>query len=734
MNNIEVLAPAGDMLSFETAINCGADAVYLGLSNFNARAKAENFNIDNIRDVVKRAHLHGVKVYVTLNTLVSDSEFAELIKLVDIAYLAKVDAFIIQDIGVAKILKDRYKNIVLHASTQMGINNLYGAKVAERLGFKRIVVSRETTLEDIKLIKENTNLEIEFFVQGALCVAFSGNCYLSSLKHKLSGNRGKCLQLCRLKYDAVCDGKIQRSGYLLSAKDLCLLSNLETLIDVGITSLKIEGRLRRPAYVSQTILSVKNVLNDLKNKDLIKKEEENLKKVFVRGSEYNKEAYLFNKNSNIIDINYNNHTGIKIGVVKNVKPFKDINEILIESKLEIGTDDVLKFYYNSNVLSICVGNVEVLGKNLYKIYSKHKPQLNSDVFRLVDSKNEHDLLPEVKKLDVKLNIFAAEGKPCIAEVSYGNIKYKKESDFVFETAINAGLTEAKLIEQFSKVNETSFKIKNIKVNLFGNLFTSKSNLNKFRNELFEEFEQQIIYENEKEYDLNIDYRVCLNDYLANKFTNDYNIYLINELSELDNYNIESNDLVVLFPIEYLNCENNLNIIERKYNCKVGLKLPAIATQKDLDVIDNLIAKKNIYLFGENIYSLYYLEKGYKVVCGYQINLYNSITANLLSCLGVEACVRSIEQIENGIIANNLHEFVFGKVNLMHFVHCPFKTIFKNNCDNCYANKRLEYSLNGNKYYIYRYKISKCYFYLKDDFLTNKTGKSLIAGFYDLTKI
>ena len=191
-NMLELLAPAGDMSALDTAIRCGANAVYLGLDGFNARMKAQNFNADNIGEVVAYAHFYGVKVYVAINTIVQNDEFNSLISLVKTAVEAKVDAFLVQDLGVAKFLKDTFDGIVLHASTQMGIHNLQGAKVAERMGIKRVVLSRETKLEDIENIRKNTSLEIEYFVQGALCVAFSGNCYLSSVEQGASGNRGLC--------------------------------------------------------------------------------------------------------------------------------------------------------------------------------------------------------------------------------------------------------------------------------------------------------------------------------------------------------------------------------------------------------------------------------------------------------------------------------------------------------------------------------------------------------------
>ena len=180
MGNLEVLAPVGSFKNLKLAINSGANAVYFGVKSFNARQKAENVDVEQLFEFVKIAHLHGVKTYMTLNTLIKEDEFKDVLNIVDKAIECDVDAFIVQDIGLATYLLQHYKNIVLYASTQMGIHNLDGAKFVEQLGFKRVVLSREAKLEDIIEIKNTTNLEIEYFVQGALCVAFSGNCYRQS--------------------------------------------------------------------------------------------------------------------------------------------------------------------------------------------------------------------------------------------------------------------------------------------------------------------------------------------------------------------------------------------------------------------------------------------------------------------------------------------------------------------------------------------------------------------------
>ncbi|MBO5285631.1 MAG: U32 family peptidase, partial [Clostridia bacterium] len=350
----ELLAPAGDIESFNQAIHAGADAIYLGLDGFNARIKAENFNSNNIKSVIQKAHLYGVKVYITVNILVKDDEVDEFLKLVRLALEAGADAFIVQDFGMATLLKQIYPDIVLHASTQMGIHNADGALLLKKLGFTRVVLSRETKLSDILDIKQKTELEIEFFVQGALCVAFSGNCYMSSLKNGNSGNRGLCKQLCRLNYS--CDNK---KGYLLSPNDLCLMENLNVLAKHGVTSFKIEGRLKRPAYVKATVESYRKIIDNNYTANFIK-EQEQIAKVFTIGK-YNTTAYLYD-NFDIIDTKNQAHYGAKIGEVLSVAKFKDLFKITIKSDVSINEGDGLKFVGNSET-SIGVGNVEVLNNN-----------------------------------------------------------------------------------------------------------------------------------------------------------------------------------------------------------------------------------------------------------------------------------------------------------------------------------------------------------------------------------
>ena len=252
MKNTEILAPAGGQEQLVAAVRCGADAVYLGTQKFNARNNAANFSAEDLNNAVAYCHERNVSVYVTMNTLVTDSEIADVIEEIKMIAQSGADAVIIQDIGVAALWKKYCPSMKLHASTQMTVHNLSGAKEAERLGFSRIVLARELSCEEIKNIAQNVSAEIEVFVHGALCMSVSGTCLLSSMIGSRSGNRGRCAQPCRLNFN------VNGREYALSLKDLSLAENIKELEDAGVKSFKIEGRMKRPEYVAAAVTAIRN--------------------------------------------------------------------------------------------------------------------------------------------------------------------------------------------------------------------------------------------------------------------------------------------------------------------------------------------------------------------------------------------------------------------------------------------------------------------------------------------
>lgn len=252
-NKMELLAPAGGIKELKAAVQSGADAVYMGAAAFSARAGADNFTEDQMREAVEYAHTYGVKVHCAINTLIKENELENAIATAVCANNCGVDAIIIQDIGLAWHLRKLLPDMEIHASTQMTVTSADGVRYLEEKGFSRVVLARELSLDEIKEIAKNTKAEIEVFVHGAICMSYSGQCLMSSILGGRSGNRGRCAQPCRLPYELTETGRVCESGYILSPKDMALIEHLEELRKAGVASLKIEGRLKSAEYVSAVV-------------------------------------------------------------------------------------------------------------------------------------------------------------------------------------------------------------------------------------------------------------------------------------------------------------------------------------------------------------------------------------------------------------------------------------------------------------------------------------------------
>jgi len=271
----ELLAPSGNFKTLTAAVQSGADAVYLGASKFSARAFAGNFDETELKNAVKFATDNGVKIYLAINTLLTDRELKEALEIVKNAIEIGVEVFIVQDLGLASLIKEKFLNASLHASTQMTAKSLADVKMLGKLGFKRVVLARELSRQQIKEIARGTSVELEVFVHGALCSAYSGQCLMSSFIGGRSANRGKCAQPCRLPYKSA--GK---SGVLLSLKDLCLIDYVSELAEMGITSLKIEGRMKGEDYVRTVVKAYRSVLD---GESLSKQQRQKMLNAFNRG-------------------------------------------------------------------------------------------------------------------------------------------------------------------------------------------------------------------------------------------------------------------------------------------------------------------------------------------------------------------------------------------------------------------------------------------------------------------
>ena len=726
----EILAPAGDKDSLIAAINNNADAVYLGLDDFNARVKAENFSKDNIGEVVRYAHLFGVKVYVTINILIKENEYPSLIEVIRACVKAKVDAYIVQDLGVARLIRECFKGAVLHASTQMGVSSLRGALVLQKEGFTRVVLARETKESEIRLIKEHTSLEIEYFVHGALCVSYSGNCYLSSFNHLQSGNRGRCLQLCRLKYGC----SASKKGYLLSARDLCLLEQMERLIDAGVTSFKIEGRLKREGYVGLVTSTYASLLDAIKNKKdfNIPNAKNDLKEAFCRG-DFSYSAYL-DKGvpSSIIETKYQNHTGIKIGKVIEVRKFKDIFQIDVFSSHQIRKGDGLKFFsYGQEVGSLGVGNVEIIGNKKYRLYSKNKVDINSDVHLILNEEKEEKILNTIRRIPLEVNVKAYVDQPLEILFKYKDEEISARSDYILPKAKSKSISKQDLLRNIDKFDKEPFFIKKFECDI-DDVFVPLSVINDTRRKALSLIKEKIISFEEKNINVRIDESAIAN-FLQNKevsFKEDKRIIIIDNnvdiasIKKIDDFS----SYIVFISDNTFNAKHLCKRIEelkKEHVSHIGINVPLIVEESDYKELDKVVEKyPYIYLLASNIGVLSYIDKGIKVIASCYLNIISSYAKTSYYHLGASGVMMSLETSKNILDINkDTYYYSLGYNTLMNFAHCPYKTVYNNECSSCRFDDKLKYQDEKNTYTMRRISSSTCHFEMLSSYLLNTLFKT-----------
>ncbi|MGM9881031.1 MAG: U32 family peptidase [Bacilli bacterium] len=726
----EILAPAGDKDSLIAAINNNADAVYLGLDDFNARVKAENFSKDNIGEVVRYAHLFGVKVYVTINILIKENEYPSLIEVIRACVKAKVDAYIVQDLGVARLIRECFKGAVLHASTQMGVSSLRGALVLQKEGFTRVVLARETKESEIRLIKEHTSLEIEYFVHGALCVSYSGNCYLSSFNHLQSGNRGRCLQLCRLKYGC----SASKKGYLLSARDLCLLEQMERLLDAGVTSFKIEGRLKREGYVGLITSTYASLLDAIKNKKEfnIPNAKNDLKEAFCRG-DFSYSAYL-DKGvpSSIIETKYQNHTGVKIGKVIEVRKFKDIFQIDVFSSHQIRQGDGLKFFtHGQEVGSLGVGNVEIIGNKKYRLYSKNKVDINSDVHLILNEEKEEKILNTIRRIPLEVNVKAYVDQPLEISLKYNEQEISARSDYILPKAKSKSISKQDLLRNIDKFDKEPFFIKKFECDI-DDVFVPLSVINDTRRKAVSLIKEKIISFEEKNINVRID-ECAIANFLQNKevsFKEDKRIIIIDNnvdiasIKKIDDFS----SYIVFISDNTFNAKHLCKRIEelkKEHVSHIGINVPLIVEESDYKELDKVVEKyPYIYLLASNIGVLSYIDKGIKVIASCYLNIISSYAKTSYYHLGVRGVMMSLETSKNILDINkDTYYYSLGYNTLMNFAHCPYKTIYNNECSSCRFDDKLKYQDEKNTYTMRRISSSTCRFEMLSSYLLNTLFKT-----------
>ena len=663
---MKLLSPAGDFESLKMAVFYGADEVYLGVKDFNAR-NIEGFSLTSLREAVDFAHVYGVKVHLAVNILFSNSELQSALDLVVDAYNLGVDAFIIQDLGLASLISKNYPEICIHASTQMGLHNLEGVQFAKKLGFSRVVLARETPLDEIKRIKQNCDIEIEYFAQGALCVSFSGNCYLSSYLCGASGNRGKCKQLCRLPYKFFEGNKKLAEGYLLSAKDFCMADRLQELKDAGVDAIKIEGRARRPYYVAVATREYRNAL-DGKPADLSE-----LKLAYNRDFT----PGYFDGNGNIIS-NYKNHIGVQIGKITKVVRGKNFNEIFISSRQKIAPKSTIKTFdgfVEKNTLTLF--DIKEVGKNLYRATTTQNVENGLDVNLIIDA-SKNDVENFTRQIDISLKVYAFENQKIKAEFIYNNRTYVFEGE-TCEKAKNQALTEHDICNNFSK---NVFFSPTVFVQT-QNAFLTKAQLNNFRRNVYEKITQILTQNNNKKL-----YKTKIDTSVLTKGFDDFEITQ-NSSGNYHNKNvIYSPEIYDVFDVEKFveNCN--------KQNKIPYLDTPNFSLEKDVKLLQNIIEKTQTNIIANNYYALAFKTQ---IVAGWGLNVFNNISANVL---GVPTVGAECE--------------VFPKMQapFMTLRHCPMKSNMGANCSNCPYHEGFSYQMeNGKKMFLKRKKLCSCTFYL-----------------------
>lgn len=725
-NKIELLSPAGSIESFKAACQNGADAVYMGVDKYNARAMAVNFGINEYIECIEYAHIRGIKVYLTLNTLMYDDEIKEALDIVLKLYSKGLDAVIIQDIGLGMLIHKLIPKLPLHASTQMSVYSLDQVKYLEGIGFKRVVLARELSVDEIEYICKNTNLEIEVFIHGALCVSVSGQCLLSSTIGNRSANRGRCAQPCRMKYSLYnSKGKeLISNSYILSKKDIFGLEYVNKLKEIGVTSLKIEGRNKNPEYVAGVTKNYRNAINNNINSNT----KQELMQLFNRGG-ISIGYFDGVKYKNSISLLSPKNTGIFLGKVIDKKG------VYVKLKLEEDIDmhDGFEIYSEDKVVSnivtcikndkyvnvnrnmkkgeyVWIGDVKKsvkIGSNIYKTSSD---KLNKK-YRLTYSNNVENIK---NKVEVEINIL--KDKKIFANVFLNNICINIDTNYIPQLANKKELNKEAIISAFSKTQDIPFIFDFKKINIDNGLFVPVSILNEFR--------RKIVAEILKSYEININ--VSNEEKLVEKLLNeevvqnikikDSNKVNAKFLYKYDNkVNYAKVDRLYIDICDYIKYRED--ILEKYKNVQIYIVIPnVVLSNKRKIILDNIdeIFKDNIsgVLLGSFEFFKLVLEKkkqyNFVLVADYTLNISNIYSATFLVKEGFDVITpsydMSITDIENMSRYVNI-EIVEDYITVMTSRYCILGSMLEDRKENkncsmpCLKDRFYLKDDYGYKYYI-----------------------------------
>lgn len=733
---VELLSPVGDFDCLKAAVQNGADAVYFAGKSFGARAYASNFDDSSLKEAINYAKLRGVKTHLTLNTLIKEDEFESAFNVAKKAYEYGIDAIIVQDLGLARVLIHAFPDLDIHASTQMTVHNLEGVKLLQDLGFKRAVLSRELSFDEIKYICDNTNMEIEVFIHGALCVSYSGQCLFSSMIGGRSGNRGKCAQTCRLPYEllekttknnlilnadnsstieTVSNFKCIDKGYLLSTKDLCSLEFLPQLIDAGVTSFKIEGRMKSPEYVG-TVTRIYRKYIDMALKSKYKIDEcdkLDLMQVFNRGG-FSTGHLSSNANKNLVYKEKQNNMGIYLGKILKYNKSKGLVTSILEHNLAIGDGIAFKnengkyrvselMEKNNNIKDATSGQEVTFGRIKGNIKQGDK------IFKISDSKLSNLVLNSIsqenRKVGLKCNLQIKKNDIIKINLNcekFGiNIDYKYE--YIPQIAKTIGLTQEKIIAQFTKTQDKVFYFEKFDIELDENLFIPLSTLNDIRRMGINLIENKIIDSFKRQYKGDFCLDITKNTYK----TEEPKISLLLNILNID-YDYSILDYVdkIYIPLKYFwdnRFEKHIAKLSKKAN--LYIYMPTIIrknyTSTAKNIIQNAISKFNIKgIVISNISQLKMLDtSGLELIGNYTLNTFNTKSLKELSNLKLKTMTISPELDEDGIIGITKNAtmptelIIYGNTPLMTANYCLLGVSNK-----CYENCPQK-CLQNKKYYI-----------------------------------
>lgn len=499
----EVLAPVGDEEALLAAIRGGADAVYLGVGEFNARQGAKNFTLDDLDAAVKLAHSHGVLVYLALNIPIKQKELQHALEIADCAYAAGIDAVILQDLGLLKLLKEIYPDLELHASTQMTIHNKGGVDFLSGLGAKRVIVSRELTAAEVKDIVDHSNAEIEVFVHGALCYSYSGKCLFSSFLHGRSANRGACAQPCRRRYRFVVNGREVDErhiggNYPISCAELSTLTGLEEIIKTGVVSLKIEGRMKKPEYITASATAYKAAVEGIcgpgenPTKEELEAKEAELAKLFYRG--FTRGFILGEKG--VSHPKYSSNYGAFLGKVLDISRSKGNTKLTVRLNEDIQVKDGISIFTRERMLGSAVtGIITISGEHIKNAKKGEKVglEISSKTGRAVQRGDELYLTTDTRLLDtlqktklktllVSLKVRARKGEQFSVIIEEESKKLRDAGksrekataeftdDYIVQEAEKNPTTVGQIRKAIESLGDTPFEAKSVEIEADGNIF------------------------------------------------------------------------------------------------------------------------------------------------------------------------------------------------------------------------------------------------------------------------